>query len=164
MIVMAVTSVLPYLPGQEAPGVPSTERPQEEATDAGMSSLTIAQFLAEPERYDASLKGASRDKVIEALKADGITDAMIGMAVVSVLPYLPGQEAPGVPSTERPEALVVDGDTSPLIIAQILAEPERYDASLKDASRDEVVEALKANGVSDAMISMAAIAVLPYLP
>merc|ERR1719311_1575290 len=118
---MAVTSVLPYLPGQEAPGVPSTERPQEEATDAGMSSLTIAQFLAEPERYDASLKGASRDKVIEALKADmGVTDAMIGMAVTSVLPYLPGQEAPGVPSTERPQEEATDAGMSSLTIAQFL--------------------------------------------
>jgi hypothetical protein len=60
----------------------------------------VAQYLAEPERLDVSLKGASRDEVVEELKATGVTDAMISMATVCVLPYLPGQDAPGVPPTE----------------------------------------------------------------
>ena len=60
-------------------------------------------FLASPEEADAELKGASTDELIAKLKEEGVSDLAITMATVNILPYLPGQEAPGVPSTEVPK-------------------------------------------------------------
>ena len=65
-----------------------------------LSTLTIAKFLSAPEEVDPELKGASIDTLIDQLKADGVSEATISLARTTVLPFLPGQEAPGVPSTE----------------------------------------------------------------
>jgi hypothetical protein len=67
-----------------------------------LSPFAIASFLAAPEQVDPALEGASIDKLVADLKAEGVSEAAISTATVSILPYLTGQEAPGVPSTEKP--------------------------------------------------------------
>ena len=79
------------------------ELPGAEADDA-ISPLSIAMFLAAPEKADEAYKGESQAALIESLKADGVSEATISMALTAVLPYLPGQEAPGVPSIVAAEA------------------------------------------------------------
>merc|ERR1719191_1900017 len=107
------------------------------------SPMLIAQFLAAPEVHDAALKDAPREKLIEILKADeAVTDAAISMAITAVLPFLPGQETPGVPSIVAAEAAGAPGaadEVSPMLIAQFLAAPEVHDAALKDAPREKLI-------------------------
>ena len=65
-----------------------------------MSPLQVAQFLASPGEVDAAYAGMTRDELVELLKEEGADEKTISHALTSVLPYLPGQEAPGVPSME----------------------------------------------------------------
>ena len=65
-----------------------------------MSPLQVAQFLASPCEVDAAYAGMTRDELVELLKEEGADEKTISHALTSVLPYLPGQEAPGVPSME----------------------------------------------------------------
>ncbi len=63
----------------------------------------MASFLAAPETVDAAFAGMSRADLVEQLKADGVPEKTISHAIVNVLPFLPGQEKPGVPSMEAPK-------------------------------------------------------------
>lgn len=67
-----------------------------------LTPYAVAQLLAAPGDVDGELTGASTATMITDLKAEGVTEEVISMATVAILPYLPGQEAPGVPSTEVP--------------------------------------------------------------
>ena len=53
-----------------------------------LSALAVAQFLAAPEEVDAALKGASTEQLVADLKEEGVSDGVITMACVAVLPYL----------------------------------------------------------------------------
>ena len=52
---------------------------------------------------NAELKGASRADLVAQLKEDGVDEQTISNAIINVLPFLPGQETPGVPSIEAPQ-------------------------------------------------------------
>jgi len=67
-----------------------------------LSPLTVASFLASPGEVSAELGGLSRDELVARLEEEGVDSKVITHAITSVLPYLPGQEAPGVPSQEAP--------------------------------------------------------------
>ena len=69
--------------------------------DEPLSPLAVAGFLSDPGTADPSLKDASIDELVAALKAEGVSDSLISLALVNILPYMPGQEAPGVASTCR---------------------------------------------------------------
>ena len=64
----------------------------------GLSALLA--LLASPGEVDAAYAGMTRDELVELLKEEGADEKTISHALTSVLPYLPGQEAPGVPSME----------------------------------------------------------------
>ena len=55
---------------------------------------------ANPEKVDKTLKGKALDELCSSLEAEGVSGNVISTARVSVLPYLPGQQAPGVPAQE----------------------------------------------------------------
>lgn len=67
-----------------------------------MSALQVASFLASPGDVGAEYEGKTQDELVAMLKDEGADDATISHAIVNVLPFLPGQEAPGIDSIERP--------------------------------------------------------------
>jgi len=67
-----------------------------------LSPLAVASFLAAPGQAVAELEGAPMDELVAALKEEGVDETTISHAMTSVLPFLPGQETPGVPSMEAP--------------------------------------------------------------
>ena len=55
-------------------------------------------------------------------------------------------------------------ELTPLAVALFLASPEAADSSLKGKSNDELAAALESEGVSADLVSLARVAVLPFMP
>lgn len=68
-----------------------------------LSPLQVASVLAAPADAGAEYAGKSTDELVALLEEEGVPRSTIDHALVSVLPFLPGQETPGIDSLEAPK-------------------------------------------------------------
>ena len=68
-----------------------------------LSPMQVASLLAAPADAGVDYAGKTTDELVALLEEEGVPRATIDHALVSVLPFMPGQEKPGIDSLEVPK-------------------------------------------------------------